>query len=93
MNRLSRQRRSSRPGGAVAARHAELRSPPGTNQRGDLRIRKDSGMYRSLIVALTVLLLATAAPLLSACHTTAGAGEDISATGHAITNSAERHTP
>jgi predicted small secreted protein len=50
-------------------------------------------MYRELIVALTVLLLATAAPLLSACHTTAGAGEDISATGHAITNSADRHTP
>jgi predicted small secreted protein len=47
-------------------------------------------MYKSLIVALTVLLLATAAPLLSACHTTAGAGEDISATGHAITNSADR---
>jgi predicted small secreted protein len=50
-------------------------------------------MYKSLIVALTVLLLATAAPLLSACHATAGAGEDISATGHAITNSADKHTP
>jgi predicted small secreted protein len=50
-------------------------------------------MDRSLIVALTVLLLATATPLLSACHTTAAAGEDISATGHAITNSADKHTP
>jgi predicted small secreted protein len=50
-------------------------------------------MYKNLIVALTVLLFAAVAPLLSACHTTAGAGEDISATGHAITNSADKHTP
>jgi len=50
-------------------------------------------MYKRLIVGLAVLLLAAAAPLLSACHTTAGAGEDISATGKAITNSADKHTP
>jgi predicted small secreted protein len=50
-------------------------------------------MYKTLIVGLTVLMLAASAPLLSACHTTAGAGEDISATGHAITNSADKHTP
>lgn len=50
-------------------------------------------MNKNLVAALTVILLAAAAPLLSACHTTAGAGEDISATGHAITNSADRHTP
>ena len=41
-------------------------------------------------VLLSILLLSGAASLLSACNTTAGAGEDISATGHAITNSAER---
>ena len=28
---------------------------------------------------------------LTACHTVAGAGEDISKGGHAITNSAEEH--
>lgn len=50
-------------------------------------------MNKNLVAALTVILLAAATPLLSACHTTAGAGEDISATGHAITNSADRHTP
>jgi predicted small secreted protein len=72
---------------------AKFRFPPGTKRHGDLTIIKDSTMYRSLMVALTVLLLTTAAPLLSACHTTAGAGEDISAAGHAITNSADRHTP
>ncbi|HEY6432923.1 MAG TPA: entericidin A/B family lipoprotein [Acetobacteraceae bacterium] len=32
-------------------------------------------------------------PLLSACNTTAGAGQDISATGHAITGSAEKLKP
>jgi predicted small secreted protein len=31
--------------------------------------------------------------LLAACHTTAGAGKDISATGNAITNSAVQATP
>jgi predicted small secreted protein len=45
----------------------------------------------SVFLALFVLLVA--APLLGACHTTAGAGEDLSASGHAITNSAEKHTP
>lgn len=31
--------------------------------------------------------------LVSACHTTAGAGRDISQTGKAITNSANNNTP
>jgi len=35
----------------------------------------------------------TALLLLSACHTTAGAGEDISAAGHAISHSATEHAP
>ncbi len=34
------------------------------------------------------LLLALAAPLLAACNTTAGAGQDVSAAGHAVTNGA-----
>ena len=40
---------------------------------------------RTLLVAL---VLAAMAPLLSACNTTAGAGQDISATGRAVTRSA-----
>jgi predicted small secreted protein len=40
-----------------------------------------------------VLLLLAVAPLLGACHTTAGAGEDISQTGKAITKSADQATP
>jgi predicted small secreted protein len=50
-------------------------------------------MRTKLSVALTLLLLIAAAPLLGACHTTAGAGEDLSAAGHAVTNSADKHTP
>ena len=50
-------------------------------------------MFTKLSISLTILMLLAAAPLLSACNTTAGAGEDISATGHAITHSAEKNTP
>ena len=39
---------------------------------------------------LVVFVLAGAATTLSACNTTAGVGEDVSATGHAVTNSAEK---
>ena len=42
-------------------------------------------MYKRLVVSL--------APLLSACHTTAGAGQDISATGKTIEKSAKQNTP
>lgn len=48
---------------------------------------------KTTILALTLLLLVSTAPLLGACHTTAGAGEDISKTGQAIENSANRHAP
>ena len=50
-------------------------------------------MHTKLSVALALLVLIGAAPLLGACHTTAGAGEDISATGQAITHSADKNTP
>ncbi len=50
-------------------------------------------MRKHLSIALTLLALLGVAPLLGACHTTAGAGEDISATGHALTHSADKATP
>jgi predicted small secreted protein len=50
-------------------------------------------MRKNLSIALALLALVGIAPMLGACHTTAGAGEDLSAGGHAITNSAEKHTP
>jgi predicted small secreted protein len=43
------------------------------------------------MVLVSLLVLAGAASLLSACNTTAGAGKDISATGHAITRGANEN--
>ena len=50
-------------------------------------------MRTKLSLAITLLALLLGAPLLGACHTTAGAGEDLSATGHAITHSDTQSTP
>ena len=50
-------------------------------------------MCRTLIIGLTTLSLVAAVPLLSACHTAAGAGQDISATGQAIDKAAKKATP
>ena len=50
-------------------------------------------MSRTRAVLLTLAMLIAALPILSACHTTAGAGEDISATGQAIDRAAKKATP
>jgi predicted small secreted protein len=42
---------------------------------------------------IAVLMLLAALPILGACNTTAGAGEDISQGGKAIEKSAIKHTP
>jgi entericidin B len=52
-----------------------------------------STMRKNASIALAIILLIAVAPMLGACNTTAGAGQDLSATGHAITNSAEQHKP
>jgi predicted small secreted protein len=46
---------------------------------------------RTRMFALLALLSATT--LLGACHTTAGAGEDLSQAGQAIEKSADKHAP
>jgi predicted small secreted protein len=43
-------------------------------------------------VWLALALLVAAAPILSACNTTRGAGEDLSKAGDSLQNSAERNT-
>jgi predicted small secreted protein len=43
--------------------------------------------FRAIATVSFAILL-----LLTACHTTAGAGKDISAAGHAITHSADEHS-
>ena len=50
-------------------------------------------MHSKIALGLTLLALLAAAPLLSACHTTEGAGQDISATGQAIDKAAVKATP
>jgi predicted small secreted protein len=50
-------------------------------------------MRKNTSLALALLALIGLAPMLGACHTTAGVGQDLSAGGHAITNSADKHTP
>ncbi len=52
---------------------------------------KSRDVRRCAAAAITIaLVLSGAATLLSACNTLAGAGQDISATGHAITGGADK---
>ena len=48
---------------------------------------------RTMKLPLAFLALFTAVSLLGACHTMAGAGQDIKATGQALQDSATDHTP
>lgn len=48
---------------------------------------------RAAKTLLLLVLLGALGPAIAACNTTAGAGEDISKTGNAITNSAEKNKP
>lgn len=47
-------------------------------------------MTRFARIIATGLLLLTAASVLSACNTVAGAGQDAAAAGHAVTNTADK---
>ena len=49
-------------------------------------------MQRKFALILTLLALVGTAPLLTACYTTAGAGQDIQAAGKGIEHSAEKNT-
>jgi predicted small secreted protein len=54
---------------------------------------KEVALHKFMRIAFTLGLLAMAAPILSACHTTAGFGQDLSQGGHALTNSADANAP
>jgi predicted small secreted protein len=45
---------------------------------------------RAATIFLTLLVLGGVGMTVSACNTTAGAGQDLSATGHAVSNSAQK---
>ncbi len=49
-------------------------------------------MRMKVQVWLALALLVAAAPMLSACYTTQGAGEDLSAAGNKISGTAAKHT-
>jgi predicted small secreted protein len=46
-----------------------------------------------MITLVSLFMLAGAASVLSACNTTAGAGRDVSAVGHAVTKGADNAKP
>jgi predicted small secreted protein len=50
-------------------------------------------MAQSFRLTLILATLLGVAPMLSACHTTAGFGQDVSQGGHALTNSANANAP
>ncbi len=50
-------------------------------------------MVKFVRLAVVLLGLTALAPALSACHTTAGVGQDLSQGGHALTNSADANAP
>jgi predicted small secreted protein len=64
-----------------------------TSQPYDETNKRITIMRKNFSIALTFLMLVGSTALLGACQTTAGAGEDISAGGKALTNSAEKHAP
>jgi predicted small secreted protein len=45
---------------------------------------------RTVSATLLAVLVLGASMMVSACNTTAGLGQDVSATGHAVTNGAEK---
>lgn len=48
---------------------------------------------RAAKALLLLVLLGALGPAIAACNTTAGAGEDISNTGHVITKAADKNMP
>lgn len=46
-------------------------------------------MHKTAVMLLSLVVLSTAAMLLSACNTTEGAGRDISAAGQGVSNAAQ----
>jgi predicted small secreted protein len=62
-------------------RYLSLRFDP---KRKDVVVRKEAGFW------LTVAVLLVAAPILSACNTVHGVGQDLSAAGRGIEHTAEK---
>jgi predicted small secreted protein len=50
-------------------------------------------MPRQIAAVLALLVMIGSTVLLTACNTVAGAGQDVSATGRAVTNGADKLKP
>jgi len=59
----------------------------------DARDMQEFLMTKNIRLALAFAALLGAAPVLSACHTTAGVGQDLSQGGQALSNSANANAP
>jgi predicted small secreted protein len=57
---------------------------------GDTAFGEFQMTLRQIFYALALLGVLGLAPALSACNTLAGAGEDMSAAGHAVTGTADK---
>jgi predicted small secreted protein len=87
---MTRQYAPLRDGGTLVRSN---RFHPSEDRQTTTPLGRPTAMRMTFSTAAAILILIGAIPLLGACHTTAGAGEDISATGHAITHSADKNTP
>jgi predicted small secreted protein len=56
----------------------------------DSTMQPQSGLRHIATIAVAVIALIGAASLLGGCNTTAGVGKDVSATGNAVTNAADK---
>jgi predicted small secreted protein len=62
--------------------------------RAARQLTETTSMRKSSLIPLAALLgLLALSPLLGACHTVQGAGEDIQKSGQAIDNAAQKATP
>jgi predicted small secreted protein len=62
-------------------------------QRRNHSIKVNVMCKRMALSSLVLLAFLGIAPLLGACHTVAGAGQDVSKTGQVITKTANQATP
>jgi entericidin B len=59
----------------------------------EIMLLREIEMPKLFLATFMVATLLGAASLLTACHTTAGIGQDVSQGGHALTNSANANAP
>lgn len=63
----------------------------GAGMKQEIEMRDFARIHTGIAASvLSALVFAGALTMLSACNTTAGVGQDVSAAGHAVTNSAEK---